>query len=62
MTLDALPDDVVRAVHEKLGADWRQVFDLKRAMAALQGTGMPGPAQVKRQLARWRKRLGAAQQ
>lgn len=62
VALDALPDDVVRAVHEKLGADWRQVFDLKRAMAARQGTGMPGPAQVKRQLARWRKRLGTAQQ
>ena len=55
--LNELPTAKVRAIHPKLGDDWAAVIDLKRAMAKRTGTGMPGPAQVKRQLARWRKRL-----
>ena len=39
------------------GADWTSVFDLDRAMAMRRGTGMPGPAQVARQVARWKKIL-----
>ncbi len=56
--LDQLPTKDVRAIHAAFGEDWPQVFDLPRAMARRRGTGMPGPAQVRKQLAAWRKRLG----
>ncbi|MBP7142114.1 MAG: argininosuccinate lyase [Opitutaceae bacterium] len=55
--LDQLSAESVREVHPKFGNDWGQVFDLKRAMAMRKGTGMPGPGQVKKQLARWRRTL-----
>ncbi len=55
--LDQLSTESVREVHPKFGNDWAQVFDLKRAMAMRKGTGMPGPAQVKKQLVRWRRTL-----
>jgi argininosuccinate lyase len=48
----------VRGVHAAFGADWNKVFDLKRALAARRGTGMPGPAQIAKQFARWKKTLG----
>jgi len=34
----------VQKIHPKLGEDWAVVFDLKRAAARREGTGMPGPA------------------
>lgn len=55
--LDRLETGEVRAVHPAFGSDWRAVFDLKRALARRKGTGMPGPVQVARQFARWRKAL-----
>ena len=55
--LDALSTADVKQVHTAFGDDWAQVFDLKRALAKRTGTGMPGPAQVKRQFARWRRVL-----
>ena len=45
-------------LHKGFGADWAEVFDLQRAMAKRQGTGMPGPKQLNRQMQRWQKRLG----
>ncbi|PTX90742.1 argininosuccinate lyase [Opitutus sp. ER46] len=48
----------VRAVHAAFAADWQQVFDLQRALARRTGTGMPGPRQLARQIARWRTLLG----
>ena len=56
--LNGLTLEQVQSVHAAFGADWTAVFDLPRAMAARAATGMPGPAQVRRQLARWRKALG----
>jgi argininosuccinate lyase len=47
----------VQSVHAAFAADWTKVFDLRRAMESRSGTGMPGPAQVRRQLTRWRKAL-----
>lgn len=60
MQLDQLPAEEVMKLHAGFGPDWAEVFDLKRAMNKRQGTGMPGPKQVGRQLARWEKRLGAS--
>lgn len=56
--LDRLSNVEVAAVHPKLEADWSDSFVLAHAMERRTGTGMPGPAQVKRQLARWKKLLG----
>lgn len=55
--LDALTLGQVQSVHAAFAADWTNVLDLRRAMAARSGVGMPGPAQVRRQLARWRRAL-----
>ncbi len=55
--LDRLPFEEVCAVHPAFDRDWAGVFDLQRALARRTGTGMPGPAQLKRQFARWEKLL-----
>jgi argininosuccinate lyase len=47
----------VQQVHAAFGADWADVFDLKRALSKREGTGMPGPKQVAKQFARWKKIL-----
>jgi argininosuccinate lyase len=51
--LDRLTLGQVRSVHRAFGADWTDVFSLRRAMAKRRGPGMPAPAQIRRQLARW---------
>ena len=58
LPLDKLPTSEVKKIHAGYGDDWAVVFDLKRAMAMRKGTGMPGPAQVKKQFVRWKKLLG----
>jgi argininosuccinate lyase len=57
--LDALALADVKQVHPAFGRDWVDAFNLPKAMARRKGTGMPGPAQVQRQLARWQKALSA---
>ena len=59
--LNGLSLEQVRSVHTAFGPDWSEVFDLERAMAKRSGVGMPGPARVRRELARWRKVLAAGQ-
>ncbi len=55
--LNRLSLEQARAVHPEFGKDWTTVFDLRRALARRAGPGMPGPAQVRRQLRGWRRRL-----
>jgi argininosuccinate lyase len=57
VALDHLPTDEVQKSHAAFGTDWAEVFDLRRALERRTGTGMPGPVQVARQFARWRKLL-----
>ena len=57
--LDQLATADVKKCHAGYGDDWATVFDLKRAMSMRRGTGMPGPAQFKKQLARWSKLLAS---
>lgn len=57
LPLDKMPFDLVKSLHPAFGADWITVFGLKRAMNKRTGTGMPGPTQIKRQFARWRRLL-----
>ena len=56
--LDRLATADVQGVHAAFGEDWASVFDLRRAIAKREGTGMPGPRQVARQFARWHRLLG----
>jgi argininosuccinate lyase len=55
--LNTLATADVQQVNPAFGADWVSVFDLKRALAKREGTGMPGPKQLARQFKRWEKRL-----
>jgi argininosuccinate lyase len=55
--LDRLTLAQVRSVHPAFASDWIGVFNLHRAMAKRRGTGMPGPVELRRQLARWRRTL-----
>jgi argininosuccinate lyase len=55
--LDQAPDAQVRASHDGFGPDWKAAFDLSAALQRREGTGMPGPKQIRRQLARWKKLL-----
>ncbi len=55
--LNKLPLAELKKISAAFGPDWANVFDLKRALASRTGTGMPGPAQIARQFARWRKLL-----
>ena len=55
--LHQLPTDEVRKIHAAFGADWVDVFNLECALAKRAGTGMPSPAQVAKQFARWKKLL-----
>ena len=56
--IPALSNEEVNRLHPAFGSDWARVFDLGRAMKMRKGTGMPGPAQVERQFARWNSVLG----
>ncbi len=55
--LDRLSLADFQNVDKHFGADVRSVFDLKKAMARRRLTGAPGTSEVKKQLARWMKRL-----
>lgn len=53
--LDKLSDEDAQAICPELGEDWREVFDLKRAMAARENIGMPGPSQISQQIEKWQE-------
>ena len=55
--LNALPLETFRALSPKFGSDVRQVFDVRKALAARAITGAPSPANVQRQFKRWEKML-----
>jgi len=55
--LNQLPFDEVQRLHPAFKADWVEVFNVDRAMAKRRGTGMPGPAQLRRQFTRWNRLL-----
>jgi argininosuccinate lyase len=55
--LDKIPEAEARKIAPKLGQNWREVFDVSRALSAREKPGMPGPKQVAAQIARWKKVL-----
>ena len=52
--LNKLPFEEVSRIHEALGEDWVQSFDLEKALAARDKPGMPGPNQLAARIAHWR--------
>jgi argininosuccinate lyase len=52
--LNELPYTEVRRIHEALGEDWVEAFNLEKALAARDKPGMPGPDQVAARIAYWR--------
>jgi argininosuccinate lyase len=52
-----LSTEEVKRLHPAFEKDWVKVFDLGVALSSRKGTGMPGPIQLGRQLARWKKLL-----
>ena len=55
--LNQLSDVCVAAISPLLEPDWKECFDLKKALAAREKVGMPGPQAVESEIARWRKIL-----
>ena len=55
--LNELPLHQASKAHPKIGADWQKVFDLETAMKNREKPGMPGPRQIRKEIARWRKHL-----
>jgi argininosuccinate lyase len=55
--LNAISATELRAIDKHFGEDAQEVFNLSSAMERRQITGAPGTAEVRKQLARWRKRL-----
>lgn len=52
--LNQLPYAEVSKVHDALGEDWVDAFDIVKALAARDKPGMPGPNQVAKRIAHWR--------
>ncbi len=57
VALNELSTADVQQAHAAFSDDWHAIFDLRRASEKRRGTGMPSPAQLGKQLARWRKIL-----
>ncbi|KAF0094222.1 MAG: argininosuccinate lyase [Puniceicoccaceae bacterium 5H] len=55
--LNELSDADVQGIHEAFAPDWREAFNVERAMQARERPGMPGPKQVAGQIANWRQHL-----
>jgi len=53
---DFSPSDAA-AVKTALAGNWRAVFDLSRALSMRERPGMPGPGEVDKRIAFWRKQL-----
>jgi len=57
VTLDRLPLADLRAIDPHFASDVSAVFNLKQAMARRRLVGSPGSGEVRKQLARWRRKL-----
>ncbi|HTB64401.1 MAG TPA: argininosuccinate lyase [Opitutales bacterium] len=55
--LDKIPEAAARKIAPPLGKEWRNIFNVSRALAVREQPGMPGPKQTAAQIARWKKFL-----
>jgi argininosuccinate lyase len=58
MPLNELSLQDVQGVDEHFEADWVDCFDVVKALESREKIGMPGPNEVKSQIARLRRKLG----
>ena len=56
--LDQLTLADFRAIDPRFGPEALKLFDVRAALSRRKLPGAPGPLEIKRQLSRWRKRLG----
>ena len=56
-TLSELPEEVYERADERLGADVKAILGVEQAVAAFQSYGSTSPAEVKKQIERWKQRL-----
>lgn len=56
-TLSELPDEIFPEADHRLGAEVKEVLGVQQAVAAFQSYGSTGPAEVQRQIERWKKQL-----
>ena len=59
--INELPLSVLRSLETRFGPDAADTWDLQKAMARRTLPGAPGPREVQRQIARWRRILAAGQ-
>jgi argininosuccinate lyase len=59
VTLDRLPLADLQGINTRFDDGVPAVFDLKKAMARRRLVGSPGSGEVRKQLARWRRKLAA---
>lgn len=57
MALNQVSLTQLKSVDARFGDDVTGLFDVRRALAAREITGAPGPKEVRRQLARWKRLL-----
>ena len=55
--LDKLSDKDAQTADKAFTQGWNQVFNLKRAFAARENTGMPGPKAIAQQIKNWKKSI-----
>lgn len=60
VALNALSDADMKGLNPNFESDWREIFDVKRALGAREKVGMGGPQQVVESIARWRQLLADA--
>ena len=53
--LDKLSDKDAQSADKAFTKGWNEVFNLKRAFAARENTGMPGPKAIAQQIKNWKK-------
>lgn len=60
IAINKIADDDAKKLCPYLGKDWREVFDLKRAISMRENVGMPGVKRTKERLKEWKRILKAA--
>ena len=57
-SLNELTIEQLQSIEPEIGADAREIFDLKKALGRREMVGAPGTKELNKQLTRWRRLLG----
>lgn len=55
--LNSIPLDEAQKICDKIEADWTDCFNVSKALANREKTGMPGPGQIEQELKKWQDRF-----